>query len=120
MVVRGEGRERICELLDMQPRALDSMLSRYLGTCSWPPEIPDSVFTARPARSPFTHDRYKSTARRDAGIYRQYKLMDDAELSARIEADQAKLHGQREHWLQVEREKYDLPRQGRLIDGMAA
>ena len=120
LVARGESRERICELLDMHPRAFDSMLARYLGTCTWPPEIPDSVFTVRPAKSPFTHDRYKGRGRRDAGIYRSHNALDDRELAARIEADQAKLHSAREHWLKVEAEKYDLPRPGKLIDGMAA
>jgi hypothetical protein len=40
------------------------------------------------------------------------------DLAARIEADQARLRASREHWLQVEQQRYQLPRRGRLIEEM--
>lgn len=42
------------------------------------------------------------------------------DLEARIAADQAKRRAEKERWLEIEREKYRLPRRGRLIDDMPA
>lgn len=53
----------------------------------------------------------------DAG---NFALIAPADLRARIDRDQMELRAPREHWLTVEREKYDLPRRARLIDEMAA
>lgn len=47
-------------------------------------------------------------------------LSRDENLAARIEADQARLRAEREHWLRVEQERYRLPRRGRLIEEMPA
>lgn len=43
-----------------------------------------------------------------------------ADLAARIEADQAERRRQREHWLEIEQQRYRLPRRGRLLEEMPA
>lgn len=47
-------------------------------------------------------------------------LADPGALQARIEADQAKRIGDRLRWLEIEQEKYRLPRRGKLPEEMAA
>lgn len=42
----------------------------------------------------------------------------EGELARRILRDQAALRAQREHWLDVEQQKYGLARRGRLVDEM--
>lgn len=41
-------------------------------------------------------------------------------IALRIDADQARRRAEREHWLEVEQQKYRLPRRGRFIDDMPA
>jgi hypothetical protein len=42
------------------------------------------------------------------------------DVEARVAADQAKRRARKEHWLELERDKYCLPQRGRLIDDMPA
>jgi len=44
----------------------------------------------------------------------------DENLAARIDADQGRLREQRMQWLEIERQRYGLPRRGRLIEEMPA
>lgn len=47
-------------------------------------------------------------------------LKNPDDLAARIEADQARRRAEQEHWLDLEQQKYGLPRRGRLPQDMAA
>lgn len=42
------------------------------------------------------------------------------DVHARVVADQARIRAEKDRWLDLEREKYNLPRRGRLIDDMPA
>lgn len=114
MVDQGQDRLAVRVELGLSKAALNSLLSRSLGTCNWPPEIPDSLTVKQPYE-----DDHTGGGRRDAGIRMTANVMDDEALAARVAADQAKLRASRDYWLQVEAEKYHLP-MGRSIDGMPA
>lgn len=55
----------------------------------------------------------------ERGVGGEFRLaLDQDELQRRIEADQARLHGQRFKWLELEQQKYGLPKRGRLPEEM--
>ncbi len=114
MVDQGHDRLAVRVELGLSSPALNSLLSRSLGTCNWPPEIPESLTVKQPY-----DDSHPGGGRRDAGIRTAANVMDSDALALRVAADQAALRANREYWLQVEAEKYNLPL-ARSIDGMPA
>jgi len=62
---------------------------------------------------------YSHTKERNAEIA-QERILERLELAERIDHDQAKSRAERERWLEIEKEKYGLPRKGRLVDDMIA
>lgn len=59
---------------------------------------------------------------REVRAYRsvEERPFNDSEIAARSAADQAQRRAERERWLDLEQQRYSLPRRGRLIDGMPA
>ncbi len=68
------------------------------------------------ARAPKGFDGEAAMTRGPGGEARL--AIDHDELQRRIEADQARLHGQRFKWLELEQQKYGLPKRGRLPEEM--
>ncbi len=62
---------------------------------------------------------YANEKERNAEIA-MHKALDRDDLADRIDQDQAKQREARHRWLEIEQEKYKLPRKGKLIDDMIA
>ena len=68
---------------------------------------------------PKAEQSYANEKERNAEIA-MHKALNRDNLADRIDRDQAKQREARHRWLEIEQEKYKLPRKGKLIDDMIA
>lgn len=106
VVARGGSKQDALEILGVTKAALDATLTKILGYSAWPPEIGDDVLNGA------------------VEAYSARRLPDGYSASLeeieRGRARAAAIRAERDRWLDVEREKYSLPRRRRSIDEMPA
>jgi hypothetical protein len=112
LVEAGLSRHEIRARLNLSTAQIDATLRVVLGTTSWPPLIPDAVFEL-----PIVADPSRFVVEDEGALLR---AMTPDEIAARAAADQARCRAAREHWLELEQQRYRLPRRGRSIDDMPA
>lgn len=103
------------EALGISKRALNSFLVAMLGSYVWPPKIDDALFSL-PVRDGYEMRTIRHKRSTSAVINR----ISEADIARRVAEDQARRDAPRIAALLAERERYNLPRVGRLIDEMAA
>lgn len=64
--------------------------------------------------------RHRAPHPRANVVHPQGRPLTPEDTEARVAADQARIRAERERWLEIEREKYGLPKRGPMIDDMPA
>lgn len=117
LIAQGLSRKEVAQALGVT----DSQMSRVRrqvapGQSQWPWVITDE-FLSLPVKE-LQRDNARCRGAEQRRV--EKRAISNEDILARIDADQARQRADREKWLDIEREKYSLPRRGRLIDGMPA
>lgn len=107
----GLSRSACEDRLAINANTMASTMFRLFGETTWPPVIDARLWTL-PIEDPSPPS--------NGGRKRPQPDKDGDAIAERVRRDQERIRAKRERWLDIEQEKYGLPKRGRSIDDMPA